>query len=374
MKKQFLLLIVAFFAAVSMSWGQAKMVHVSIPQGSTCTPTAERPVAGVPFAYQVSVNPNAGTYRWWATKDANFITAPGVDNTSTALTVASGDLMSSTSANYNTNQVGAANGAVVTITWSDDILSRTAKGVLVGSPGSTSAPTSTFVAFHYTSASGECADNFKAYEIDPVHAFTVDIRNITDDTRVIQGYGTDVSQCPAGVASATYTVGTGMQYNYGIDYMYYEVVAANFSSFWVPTYTVSGTATAQVTSIEYTYADPSTWGTSSPTWTTVNSGWAGGTHFEVDPSVSSTQNGVSVFLRMTIRNNTYEGINQRAVTLIVDGQNSVQKWDINNGTGNACVDVGAADQADRATQNLLVRPNVTPVNPGTFIPGNNTNN
>jgi len=364
MKKQILLLIVALLVSVTYAFGQGAVKN-SDPRPSNCQPDALHPVAGVPFTYAAVVTPGTGTYEWWATKNPNFITAPGVTNIATRLTTPT-DLIT-TSANYGVGTVGAA-GSSVTITWSDAVLSTTKYQAV---PGATPSPT--FVAVHYVGGTAsDCADNLKVYELDPIVAFTVDIKNIEDEAKTILAYDTKDDQCPAGVASATYT-GGAMVYDYGVDYLYYEVIAANFTNYWVPQFAVTGNHAVQTVAVEYTYANPSTWATTPPTWTAVVNNT---THFLVDPSVTSTQLGVSVYIRVTLTNHNYEGLALRTVTLAADGQNSVGQWDIVN---TVCTPVLGPDQNDTALQDLKPRPTVpstttSPIAPNTkLVTGNEAN-
>ena len=152
--------------SVSMVWGQGAKPG-SIPKPSSCQPDALHPVAGVPFTYKATVTPGGGNYEWWATKDPNFITAPGVTNMSTYLksptSPTTGTDLLTTSANYA--QTGQTSDEV-TITWSDAVLSTTR---YQATPGSTPSPT--FVAVHYIGTAAECADNFKVYETRPYQRF-----------------------------------------------------------------------------------------------------------------------------------------------------------------------------------------------------------
>lgn len=362
MKKQFFFLMVFTLMSVSMAWADGGAKPNSLPKPANCQPDALHPVAGVPFTYKATVTPGGGTYEWWATKDPNFITAPGVTNMSTHLkspttTVPGTDLLT-TSANYAT----AANLDSVTITWSDAILKATQYQGTIGS-----TPSPTFVAVHYIGTTAECADNFKVYEIEPRNAFTVDIKNIEDATKNIMEYDSIDYQCPSGVSKATYVSGA-MQYEYGVDTMFYEVVAANFTSYWVPTFNLTGNHTVQTYVIEYTYDAPSTW-SSSTVWSPVVSGT---TQFLVDPTVTSTAKGVSVYIRVIITNNNYEGLSPRTIRLAADGQNSVGTWDIVN-SATACEEKLEADQNDFADQTLNPRPTVNPAAGTQFVPGNQQN-
>ncbi len=377
MKKQiliFVFLALAVFAGVNKSYGQA--VHLSDPLGMLCKDDALHPLAGKEYGYTIDVNPTLGTYYWWATKDEKFISAPGTTNSSTMLTTPVNLLTASSQ--YGASTTGAT-GATVSITWSDKILSTTKYKATPSATPTIANPSPTFVAVHYNAPSGvgNCADNIKVFELDPVVAFTVDIKNIDDATFATQAYGATVSQCVADVASATYTAGA-MVYDYGVDYMYFEVVAANFTGSWTPTFTVTQKQTDQViSSIDFTYALPSTWGT-PPTW--IN--WTAGTG--VTTNETNTAQGVSIFVRVTIQNKVFENEkdahpNGQNITLAVDGQNSVGIWDIVNDPAT-CTLASAADQNDKATQTLYPRPALREAAPSTtstittntkIIPGNN---
>ena len=369
MKKQILFLVMAFIASISVAWGQGAKTK-SAPQASSWVPDALHPVAGVPYVYKATVTPSPGTYEWWATKDANFITAPNTTNMSTYLkspttTVTGTDLITQSTNYAKTGQTSDQ----VTITWGDVVLNTTKYQTV---PGATPSPT--FVVVRYVSGGTECADNLKVYELDPINAFTVDIKNIDAADFSSKGYGVSVNQCPANVSKATY-VNKAMVYEYGINYLYYEVVAANFSSYWVPTFTLTGKHAQQTYAVEYTYADPSTWTATPPTWTAVVNGT---THFNVDPTVTTTAGGVSVFIRVTLTNNNYEGLALRTITLAADGQNSVGTWDIIN-SATTCTATAAADSNDLASQDIKARPTVPSTTTSTTAPnttlvtGNNVN-
>ncbi|MEI6140246.1 MAG: hypothetical protein WCP85_13345 [Mariniphaga sp.] len=358
MKKQILFFAIALVSSISFAWGQGAKTS-SAPQASSCVPDALHPVAGVPYVYKATVSPSAGTYEWWATKDASFITAPGVTNMSTYLkspttTVTGTDLISQSTNYAKTAQTSDE----VTITWSDVVLSTTKYQTV---PGATPSPT--FVVVRYVAGGTECADNLKVYELDPINAFSVDIKNINDADNSILGYGVTTTQCPANVSKATY-VNKAMVYEYGVDYLYYEVIAANFSSYWVPTFTLTGNHTAQTYVVEYTYAAPSTWAGTPPTWTAVANGT---THFTLDPTVTTTAAGVSVYIRVSITNNNYEGLAARPITLAADGQNSVGTWDIVN-SATACTATAAADSNDTAIQTIKARPTVPSTTTSTTAP------
>ena len=333
MKKQILILISLALFAGTYAFGQA--VPGSAPFGHICLNNPLNPIAGVSYDYTANATPTGGNFQFWATDDQNFIAA-ATNNSAGAFTVAGGDLVA-TSGNYNT--LNTAN--TVSITWSDATLNA-------------ALTTPTFVAAQY-SGGGACADNFRAWQITPVFAFTVDIRNIEDVAGTPLGFAATENQCSDGVQSATYNAGTSsIDYNFGTQYLYYEVIAANFTGSWTPTFTLTGVNGAQTAVTEWTYeSNPANWPTA--TWNAATTA--------VTTNELTTVNGVSIYVRVTITNNNFEVVNgPQTITLAVDGQNSLSQWDIANNdlgyTTQSCGTTTGADQLDVASQDILPRPNM----------------
>ena len=376
MKKQILFLMMALFASVTVAWGQNAQ-HVSNPDATSCVSDALHPVAGKPYAYQADVNPIGGTFTWWATKDPTFINGAGIA-TSLATRLTTTTQLLSTSGNYAAATVGAP-GSIVTITWSDAVLSTTRYRATPSATPTIASPSPTFIAVHYTGAPvvGACADNIKVFELDPINQFTVDVKNL-NAAWASQAYAATVSSCSADVASATYTAGN-MVFNYGVNYLYYEVVAANFSAEWKPTFAVTAKGATQSVTIEWTDQNLTT---TPPTGSTT---WYSATT-SVTTTAVDTSNGVSIFVRLTVQNNNYENnatlhASGTNITLAVDGQNSVGIWDVVNSL-TACTQTINADQNDLATHVLLPRPAIPFPAPTTistqptnqrYINGNETN-
>jgi len=355
MKKQILILslftLALIFAGTSKSYGQ-QAVHNSDPQAVACSPDELHPSAGIPYTYTLDATPGGGTWNWYATKNTTFINGAVIPNDSLKQTA---NQLDYTTPNYGTS--GSSNS--VTITWSEAILANT-----------TYQTNPTFVVGYYAAsgAIGDCADNIKIYELDPTFAFVVDVKNIDPADNSIKDYGTDVEQCVDNVQGASYTAAHQILYDYGTNYLYYEFIAANFSDYWVPTFAVTGLTTPpQTLTYEYTYAAPSTWATTPPTWTALVSGT---THIEVDPSVASTEHGVSVYVRVTVANNTFETLADQTVLMTLDGQNSNNMWDVQN-TDCGLPNPNAADQDDTSTQKIDKRPTVIEGTTSTVNPNTN---
>jgi len=353
MKKQFLLIALALFAGV-MVYGQA--LHSSIPRPISCLDDAGHPIAGKPYVYEASGTPAGGQFLFWATKDPTFIkTVAGVTTNNLATMLTTPVQLITTSANY-----GAAGAATqVSITWSDATLNGTVPGT-----------TPTFVAAHYTAPAAGCADNFNAWEIQPIKAFIVDVKNMEDAAKTILAYNAPDSQCTDIVRSAVYNAGT-VNYDFGTNTMYYEVVAANFSGSWTPTLAVIGLDAVEADTIKWTYETPATW-SGTTVWNAAN------TPVVPSATVTDLSQGVSIYVRVVITHKNYEGIANRVITLQVDGQNAVGDWDIVNNLADGsavagCTPAAAADQMDIALQTIRKRPTITPITPATFLPGNKKN-
>ena len=260
--------------------------------------------------------------------------------------------------NYNSLTTGQT---TMQITWSDAIIANTSY------QGSPATGTPTFVAAY---VEDDCTNNIKVFQIAHINAFTVDIINYNGTTPLT--WDQKDNQCIDKVTSATYNATSyEMDYEYGVNIFIYEVIAANFTSSYTPHFTLSGLNANQTYDLQWTYDAPSSWGAGT-VWNdvTINASGdlattSGGT---VSTSSTDTSNGVSIYVRLTVTNNNFEnnvvdnptGI---AITLAVDGQNSANVWDIDNwdetNSTAICAQTSAADQEDKAIQDLLPRPSVS---------------
>lgn len=337
MKKQILFVAMALFAA-TQSFGQVNTTAVtgSAPRGTGCEDDALHPIAGKPYTYTLEGTPTGGNFLWWATKNNTFVStaADGTrtyNNTGTnLLTVANGDMV-----NVGTNYNVAGETTSISITWSDALLANT---VYNTNP--------TFVTALYNNTT--CADNLKVYQLDPIKAFTVDILSYNGNTAL--AYGAVGEQCIDRVSSAIFN-GTTMNYLYGQNIFVYEVVAANFTGSYTPSFLLTGLNAVQTYTIQWTYDAPGTWGAGTE--------W----HAATDPVTTNlldTSNGVSIYVRVTVTNNNYEGLTAMTFDLAVDGMNTVGEYDVDNGDGTLCdqTAIAAADQADIAQQTFLPRPSL----------------
>ena len=198
----------------------------------------------------------------------------------------------------------------------------------------------------------------KVYQVLPKNAFTVDILNIKSTGLTPLAYGTTDSQCYADIASAKF-VSPNMVYDYGVNKMFFEVVAANFTKAFTPSFKLSGLKTGQSALVEWTvdktFATGLTaLGAAQTATTGTPLSFAGQV---VNTSVTNTTLGVSIYVRVTINNGLYEGLTDDAISLAVEAVNDSAEPDIDNATCAA----PAATYEDVATQTLNMRPTVTSV-------------
>jgi hypothetical protein len=218
------------------------------------------------------------------------------------------------------------------------------------------------VVVEYEAQAPDCANNMKVYPIRPINAFTVDIRNIEDATSVPLAYDVTDDQCFPGVQSAQWVPNPApngsIDYDFGINYLYFEVIAANFTGSFTPSFRLSGLIGDQTADVD--------WGVAIGAYgnniaTGVGNGDIPGP--AVTTASTNTSAGVSIYVRVTVHNNDTEGLAAVPISLAVDAVNAAGQDDVlhTDCSLNAVF-------ADIATQSLNLRPTVSPVLPGVFIP------
>lgn len=363
MKKQILILaffVLAILAGTNESFGQAlaPSTFTTAPRPLVnCVGDALHPKAGVPYTYTLdpgAVVPAPTDYKFWATKDPDFISGAVTTTTNQAdsLKKVAGELL-----NYSTNYRTGGATANVSITWSPEILAGTE---FQSTPGAAApAKTPTFVVGWATNG---CSDNIKVWEIDPTPSFTVDITNIAKATKLPLAYDATTTQCVDLTRAAKYSATKGVDYNYGKDTLYYEVIASNFVTSWKPTFYLTGLdGTIQTADI----ALASSWANmTAATPVLIESGnitagsYAGTT--ALTSTVPNTTQGVSLIVRVIISNNNYETLAQSTIALAVAGEDA-ETFDIDD-DAVCTVPADAADAAsdDVATRTIDPRPSIGP--------------
>lgn len=254
MKKQILFLaffVLAVIFASTKSYGQVSTTpdadHLdAVP--TYCAPyvvltcgqgTGLAPLPGVSYPYTITTT-SAGKLHWFVTDDANIMTAQGA----IAAAIEPADGLSP----YVLTADGAYNDPdntelTVNITWKS--FDGVANNVLL---------------VVYNTDAADCTDNMEVYRIEPKYSFSLDIAGIADAGNV---GGIDATDCVNPIQSATYDGTTQtLTVDYGTDYVFFAVNAANWMTSWMPdNFSVATNGTSAVAVDGWSYpADAATTG------------------------------------------------------------------------------------------------------------------
>jgi hypothetical protein len=345
--KRFILLMLVTGMVTTSALAQ-NAVTGTAPQPTTCTNDPLHPIAGKPYDYSAILNPVGGETYWYATKSTTFVTAGARSATEIP---ADGATILSGASNYRTAGASATSPNKATVTWTTAGL----KDV-----DATTKPL--FMILEYKgSGTPSCSNNMKVYQILPKNAFTVDILNLNNTTKAPLAYGTADKQCYADILSAKFDASLAtpaMVYDYGVNYLYFEVVAANFTGSFTPSFKLSGLKTGQKALVEWTVDKTLASGLTAigaaQTATTGSTMSFAGTAINADPAVTDMSKGVSIYMKVTVTNGLYEGLSDDVVALAVEAVNANNEPDIDNASCAA-----GAGYEDTATQTLNLRPTVT---------------
>ncbi|MFV0365792.1 MAG: hypothetical protein ACK5JS_04715 [Mangrovibacterium sp.] len=298
---------------------------------------ALNPIAGKTYTYSVNVE-NFGTgstIHWIATQNVNLLNVFAGANIIPANNT---ELIVNASDAYNAAATATADNNAIDIKWNSKI--TTAITDLAANPILVAAKVE------------DCSNNLKVYSITPVNGFMVDIKNVENDAYTSLDYNTVDDQCFSKIASATWN-GSDMDYNYGTNILYYEVVATNFSDSWVPTFKIEGLKGDQTATLEWSYtAYNGATGTSDYAAAAISPELE--TAAVKVASATNTSEGVSIYVKVTVSNNTYEGLTDDDIVLSVKGTVNGAKDNDQLATGG---DGGYTD--NNATQTLTKRPTIT---------------
>jgi hypothetical protein len=361
MKKQlFLILLIAFFAiSLSSTFGQ---VTCPVPRtvDPICLPSdALHPVAGTPYNYVVSVPTPLGTkeYTWFVTQDPAFIAA-GVLTAIREFPIPSLHI-AATGSGYNDPLTGSN---TLSITWKSFVPDPLLPVFVIINVKNTASTPDACV-----------SQNMKVFKILPVNAFTLDIANV-NAAGVSQAYETPIDRCIHDVVTATYnaTAPEGVLYDFGIDYLYYVITAANFSTSWKPSAQLTGVnAQETVTAVEW--ARPTDFAFATPHAMPL----AAGTYTSTDPVLVLAASGFvgaageCILIRVTIDHTNaalqYQGLTDEVITLAVDGITALTATppipDVHYSStlpvANANCGLPDGFLFDKAQQTLKPRPDIT---------------
>nr|WP_321354190.1 hypothetical protein [uncultured Draconibacterium sp.] len=303
MKKQILILtffVAAIFAGTTSAFGQVSYQTVpTSPQCITpmpltgCTITAPElhPIQGVYYDYTVTVNPAVDpTVRWFVVNNYDLSTNSPIDSlvsmATGILAVDHGDIDATdaagayeiTAANPSTYILDVTDGANIY----NNEANTTATINMAWKFFNGSAPEEVLLVAYVEGADG-CTDNIAVWRIIPTPAFTLDVATLNaagDSIAPSHGTGVDVADtCVSPIEWATYssswgtidastTPGDSLRVDYGENWMFFVVNAANYIDSWMPTFQFSyGSATDAIPSFTAQWAyigdanstDPANW-------------------------------------------------------------------------------------------------------------------
>jgi hypothetical protein len=376
MKKQFLFLtmftLALIFAGMSsygqLSDGSPDVDYLdAIP--SYCTPAVEidcgngldalAPVPGTSYAYTVTSPTTTGAVHWFVTDDAQLMDAQASIVAGIEPSNGTSPYILTADAAYNDV---ANTSKTVNITWKS--FDGNANAVIL-------------VVYNVDDAN--CTDNMEVYRIIPQYNFTLDVASISDDGAT-GGDVTPVQDCVNPIQAASYDGGTNtLTVDYGTDYVFFAVNAANWVTSWMPDNfsAVSDLAGSTPVVTGWAYPDEATTG---GTWHAIgdpldfvdashpayvndglsNNGFVGSdgaciiVRVQVDHG-TTTENIVNETITLTVNGEMYN-----AVTSTFDGTYPDLDEDINNG---GCI---ADDTSDAADYIITPRPDIEEDTPSPF--------
>lgn len=360
MKKQIITLIVAMIAiGFSTAYGQVTC-PIPRPVDILCLPSdALHPIAGRPYDYTVVVPTPPGTkqYTWFVTQDQAFIAAGIL--TANRETVP-GLHIAASGVGYNDPLTGLP---TLSLTW---------KGFIPD------PLLPVFVVIHVqntASTPDACVTmNMKVFKILPVNAFTLDIANV-NALGVASPLETAIDRCIHDIVTATYDAAApeGVIYDFGVDYLYYVVTAANFTDSWRPSVQLAGVdAQETVTAVEW--ARPNDFAFASPNAMPLTAGTYISTNpvLALDPSGTVGLLGECILIRVTIDHSNgvgfqYQGLADETITLAVDGVTAITvvpplpdvHYSSTLPVANALCGLADGFLYDLAVQTIKPRPDIT---------------
>lgn len=363
MKKSIFILIMAFFAiGFSSTYGQTVICPVPRTVDPICLPSdALHVIAGTPYNYVVEVPTPLGTkeYTWFVTQDPAFITA-GALTLNREVAPWPSLHIAATGAGYNDPATGTN---TLSITWRYFVPDPALPVFVVINVKNTPILPDLCV-----------SQNMKVFKILTVNAFTLDIVNV-NAAGVAQGYEAPIDRCIHDIVTATYdpSAPEGVLYDFGVDYLYYVVTAANFSTSWRPSVTLAG-VNAQETITAVDWARPDDFIFATPHAMPLAAGIYTSTDpvLALDPTGTVGAAGECILIRVTIDHTNgpgfqYQGLTDEQITLAVDGVTQLAlptplpdiHWSSTQPVVNLLCGLADGFQFDLAVQTIKARPDIT---------------
>ncbi|WP_319479814.1 hypothetical protein [uncultured Draconibacterium sp.] len=369
MKKQILILTVfvaailvgttsAFAQQVDNDILDAAVAACPVPAVLNCgTADALHPLPGETYTYDIDFtsgeNPGA-TVHWFVTTDVNVM-ATAVITTNREAVGGTYLLDAGTALGGNaTYNDGANSGDVLAAQWNYF------------------DPSTTVLLAAFVVDADGCTNNIEVYKIEPVFNFVLDIVAL-EDNGVVQD-PTDPLECVSPVQSAQFD-GTNLVMDYGDNYIFYIVSAANWVHSWEPTFTPpTSPSTGGSTvfgDVEWAYADEAD--LAATTWNAAGTPVLA-SHWGVS---SVGADGECIVLRVNIDHaNANEMLTSQTFTTGVDGvmydsaSGDYSNGDLadldDDGSGSNCINT----VTDEAGYIITPRPAVVDEDPNPFVPKN----
>ncbi|SHF10645.1 hypothetical protein SAMN05444274_103510 [Mariniphaga anaerophila] len=367
MKKQILILAMFTLALVfagMKSYGQGDINYIDAASTECVTPTtldcadddALHPIPGKTYTYGVTVNPTVttGYIRWFVynatANGADIITGGSIATAVGAAEADGGGSLYLLDAEDNVYNSDTNTQPTIDISW-QSFNSATTEILLVA----------------YVEGEAGCSDNIEVYRIQPSFSFTLDIAGLMPDG-TLPASGSNANECVSPVQIASYD-GTNLNMDYGENYIFFAVNAANFVHSWQPTFTIvdNGTeTTVDISNIEWAYPDQAIANDGTNATGTWNAATAVVNAQDASGAVGDA--GECIIVRVHLDHGTAENDANanRYFTLGVDGV----MYDAGATTGNEYANSNLADldpgtnspctntETDQATYDLTPRPEI----------------
>jgi len=265
------------------------------------------PQAGFQYEYSVEVTPAGDhTIHWFVTTEPNIIAAYN-DLTNSVSPVGGDYIIAAGTTGYATYDLASNTNSTIDITWKSFVEPENGAVLLVT----------------YVVDEDGCTDNIEVYRIRPVHRFTLDIAALNSAGAVDE----NAEDCYSPIRSAIYnptggTDGDGLlTVDYGENYIFYVVNAANFAHSWMPSFQLTYGGASEAIEVDWTYlADAND---AAATWNPMSlSGdtYTGTTPVNAPSNGEVGEDGDCIVVRVLIDHGTVEeGIVEQDVILAVDG-------------------------------------------------------
>lgn len=367
MKKQIIILaifVLAFFASTTVSFAQ-DLNYIPGPACAPITPIpcavadALHPIPGTTYTYTVTVAPGVttGYIQWFAY------------NATTTGTVISGGSMAAAIAAAEANG-GASQYLLAADALKYNLITSTSNSI-TASWQSFDGATNQILLVAYVKGEGGCSDNIEVFRIQPTFSFTLDIAGLLP-SGALPASGNAV-ECVTPVLSAVYNSGN-LTMDYGDNYVFFTVSAANFVHSWTPIFTIpTNTTQTTVAVTDITWAYPTEAIKTAPLGT-----WNAATApiLAVAGSGAVGAGGECIIVRVHLDHGNNQNAVAGAITIGVNGtMYNVPTTNYAN-ANLADLDPGAApgpctnNLTDVATYDLTPRPAITTTAPLVFEPKN----